>query len=120
MLAVQDPDRHPIYDARVAVALNSLILVGRDDTAPCLFPSLPSRNTAIKRFNAWLRPSRDRATIGRSEVYTQYCRLVQAVGSETGLQADGGEMILFAHAEALASQAMLDGRWLNPDRAAAC
>ena len=49
ILAIRNPEKYPIYDARVAAAIAAIQLL-KGTTNPVLFPQVPSRNKAIAEF----------------------------------------------------------------------
>lgn len=108
VLAVSDPERFAIFDARVSAALNALQL--KRGGQHILFPRLRSQNGGIVDFNAWLGRLRttDATRPPSTAVYATYLALVHAAARIVG---DGCtpelvEMVLFANAETLASDAM--------------
>lgn len=109
MLALRDPSRYAIYDARVAMALNSIQrLAGVSE--PMLFPQLPSRNV---RVNAAQRKIKllNIFTLKKpgAAFYREYLHMLEASSRHVnGLDLQTAEMILFADAEKLATQAWLD------------
>ena len=104
MLSVRDPSAFAIYDARVALSLNTISL--KKSSKPNLFfPQLPSRNKKIVEAQAFIKKyARSKNLNSESEFYSHYlCFLRQAV-SDCGNQFDmqTAEMVLFANAEDLA------------------
>ncbi|ANY84639.1 hypothetical protein BB934_41460 (plasmid) [Microvirga ossetica] len=108
LLAVRDPDRFAIFDARVSVALNALQIV-QDHERPIFFPPLPSKNTKIGKFHEWMK-ARDHGDAHKAfpaRAYGIYLRILSEVARQLELAAiDEVEMLLFAQAEDLALQAM--------------
>lgn len=106
VLAMRDPARYAIFDARVSAALNALQIVWGDDAI--LFPRLPNQNRTIKAFNGWLESEHhDTRRVQKGDVYPGYMALLREVGSRLGHAApDQVEMVLFANAEVLAELAM--------------
>jgi hypothetical protein len=105
MLSVRDPSAFAIYDARVALSLNTISL--KKSSKPNLFfPQLPSRNKKIVEAQAFIKKyAKSKNLNSESEFYSHYlCFLRQAV-SDCGNQFDmqTAEMVLFANAEDLAS-----------------
>ncbi len=105
ILTVQNPNHYPIYDARVAASLNAL-QVASDIKETMFFPQVPSRNSAIARFQKWMRLRFPEAIrVPRSRAYGDYVALVGAVAKNSGLTSpDEVEMILFAKAEMLVTK----------------
>jgi hypothetical protein len=105
ILAVQNPNRYPIYDARVAASLNAIQLAS-DIKELMLFPQVPSKNSKIVRFQKWIRHRFSKAIrVPRSRAYGDYVSLLGAVARNSGLTApDEVEMILFADAEILVTK----------------
>lgn len=104
MLSLRNPNLYAIYDARVAVSLNSIQKKYNVDN-PVLFPQLSSRNTtfvmptqdAIKKSNFF--PSVDKMNF-----YKNYLDLLhQSVANQKGYDIQDAEMVLFAAAEELSS-----------------
>lgn len=108
VLALRNPRQFAIFDARVSASLNALLLLtGRRD---CIFPALPSRNTKILAFQRWQHQNGDQTGAGSRPLKKPYRRYLEVLrGASADLGPDGlskAEMILFAHAEGLASTAM--------------
>ncbi|MFZ5784735.1 MAG: hypothetical protein ACOY4R_31450 [Pseudomonadota bacterium] len=110
ILAVRDPERFAIFDARVAVSLNAIQLLianaGLIETYQLLaFPIPQSRNSQVKRFTAAAFPSglarRGFARLSKSAVYGTYLDLLRDVSSLSGKSVLELEMFLFAQAEDL-------------------
>jgi hypothetical protein len=103
ILAVRNPNAYAIFDARVSAALTAIQLNhGVNDTTP--FPSLPSKNTKIKKFQAWLA-SQPLAKQRPKPTYNDYILLLKAVAEQSRLSApEEVEMALFANAEKLVSR----------------
>jgi hypothetical protein len=108
LLAIRDPERFAIFDARVSVALNALQIV-QDHARPIFFPSLPSKNTKIGKFYDWMK-ARDHGEAHKAfpaSAYGIYLRVLTEVAQQLRLSSiDEIEMLLFAQAEELALQAM--------------
>lgn len=101
-----------IFDARVAVSLNALqVLALREDQKGVLFPKLESQNKVIKRVGAQLiaaGKARGWEVLPKDKLFfSAYIELLKrATKSLSGsLPLARGEMVLFAMAENLASQA---------------
>ena len=116
ILCIRDPNRYAIYDARVAVALNSLQVVAQTPT-PKLFPMLSSQNRrempratkAIKRHavqNRW-------GTHSEKDFYGTYLGLLQAAAASSSnapkVSIMAVEMVLFSQFASLAKQAFPPG-----------
>ncbi|MBU2788404.1 hypothetical protein HFQ13_09360 [Acidithiobacillus sp. VAN18-1] len=107
-LAVIDPQQYTIFDARVGASLNSLFLL--NNKTEIFFPSTPSRNEIIRKFQRMLRPRIPYRT--PSYGYREYLDLLHQVKKR--LQNNGVEiqsieaieMLLFAKAESLCGKAM--------------
>lgn len=104
MLCVRDPSKYLIFDARVAVSLNSL-LYSNGLLAQGMFPVLASQNKKIKQANKILREIKPRPP-ERHDFYNEYCDLLKLVAgklstSEAPVSAMDLEMLLFAQAEDL-------------------
>ena len=108
LLAIRDPERFAIFDARVAVALNALQIV-QDHERPIFFPTLPSKNTQIGKFHDFMK-DRDHGDAHKAfpaRAYGIYLRVLAEVAQQLDLPAiDQIEMLLFAQAEDLAHRAM--------------
>jgi hypothetical protein len=93
ILAMRNPDKYAIYDARVGAALLALQLLKRT-TTPILFSPVPSQNKAVKRFQD--RVKQMPGTKGHT--YNDYVALLTAVAKRSGLTSpEEIEMVLFAH-----------------------
>lgn len=106
-LCIYDPERYPIFDARVSAALNALLLI-RNEPRPKLFPCLPSQNRTIISANGLFQNlvrERGFSFIGEKEIYTMYCEILKtALGRLVGFHDIGVftlEMLLFSFAEEL-------------------
>ena len=109
MLALRDPGRYAIYDARVAMALNSIQRIA-DVSEPILFPQLPSRNNTINAAQRKIKLlNYFKLKKSNKTFYREYlCMLESASRCVEDLNLQTAEMILFADAEELAMQAWLD------------
>ena len=109
ILAIINPDRYPIFDARVATALNALQIL-QAHGRPVIFSSLPSRNTTVQKFQAWMH-TQDQGRAHKvlpSRPYPTYLRVLTEVARAARLSSvDKIEMLLFAKAEDLAREAMM-------------
>lgn len=108
LLAIRDPDRFAIFDARVSVALNALQIL-QDHERPIFFPSLPSKNTTAKAFHDFMkaRENGDAHQAHPSRVYSIYLQVLREVARRIELETlDEIEMTLFVQAEVLARRAM--------------
>ncbi len=100
-LTVFDYKKYAIFDARVSVSLNGLIISkikGEKD----FFPILPSRNKAIADFNKKIRIGNSINFIDSEVFYRTYLDLIKTVASEHKVGIAEIEMCLFAYAEELA------------------
>jgi hypothetical protein len=106
ILAMRNPARYAIFDARVSAALNALQIGAGVD--PILFPDLLSRNTAVRLFQGWVRTEHGGARrVLKERAYPDYMALLHEVGGRLGHDSpDQAEMVLFANAESLVHQAM--------------
>lgn len=108
ILAIIDPDRFPIFDARVAAALNALQII-QGHGRPIFFPKLPSRNSTVQKFQEWMdaQDHGDAHRVYPSRLYQTYLKVLTEVGQAAGLSSvDEIEMVLFAKAEDLSREAM--------------
>ena len=109
ILSVRDPSSYAIYDARVAMSLNSLLLF-KEMGSNIFFPQLPSRNKKIVAAQAKVKTLvKYRGLQTQKSFYQFYLNLLRHSSMQCGNQFDiqTAEMILFANAENLAM------RWLN-------
>lgn len=92
ILAMRDPDKYAIYDARVGAALLALQLLERTKT-PILFSHVPSRNKTIKEFQFRVK----QIPGSKDHTYSDYVALLTAVAKRSGLASpEEIEMVLFA------------------------
>ncbi len=107
ILAMRNPARYAIFDARVSAALNALQISGGAD--PILFPDLLSRNNAVRAFQGWVRiEHRGARRLLKDRAYPDYMVLLREVGDRLGHKSpDRAEMVLFANAESLIQRAMV-------------
>jgi hypothetical protein len=104
VLSLRNPDLYPIYDARVATALNILQVINQTkDKYP--FPLLSSQNKNIKEANTVLRTLLKLWDYDdKKKFYIDYCTLLRQVVSEISdkdIKICTIEMMLFAKAESL-------------------
>jgi hypothetical protein len=120
VLAIRDPEVYAIFDARVAVALNAIHIIGRPTTGE-LYPYLPGRNNVTgsgvtKRGFSTLPENARRqlsqqhpgwACVPRKTAYQSYLALLNSVNSALPHPAPiyDLEMCLFSQAEKLACRA---------------
>ena len=98
ILALRNPNKFPIYDARVSAALLALQLAN-GATNLVIFPQVPSRNSVIITFQRGLK---HRTSKGKKPRYQDYVSLLTAVAVRSGLTSpEEVEMCLFANAEML-------------------
>ncbi len=120
LLAIRNPDRFAIFDARVSVALNALQIV-QDHKRPIFFPNLPSKNRTVREFQDWIR-GRDQGKCHKAfpaRAYSIYLKVLSEVARQLNLPSiDEIEMLLFAQAEILAQKAMSHPTTLQSSMAA--
>lgn len=106
ILCIRDPDKYPIFDARVALALNALQLTGEVKKPEFLrFPALPSRNKEVKRGNALLNLYLESQRIAIvTNFYPTYIEILGATAASARCKICEVEMCLFARAEQLCSE----------------
>lgn len=121
VLAIREPEVYAIYDARVAVALNAVHIIGRPDQGE-LFPYLPGRNTVTgwqgKKRGFSTLPENARKQLSllhpgwvsmpRKTAYQSYLTLLNSVIEalpEAAPKIYDLEMCLFSQAERLARAA---------------
>ncbi|HRE19626.1 MAG TPA: hypothetical protein PKW21_01140 [Rhabdaerophilum sp.] len=102
ILAIRNPEKYQIYDARVAASLNALQIIG---TGTCAehFPNVPSRNKVIVEFQRKLAPIlRHSQTEATRNPYRRYLAIIAYPATEcANHSAERVEMALFANAEHL-------------------
>jgi hypothetical protein len=100
ILAIRNPDKYPIYDARVGAALVALQLL-KETTNPFLFAQVPSRNNVIRDFQR-----RIKEVVGnKGQTYNDYVALLTAVAEKAKLDSpEEIEMVLFANSLSLVSK----------------
>lgn len=118
ILAIKDPTRYAIYDARVAVALNAAQYIYEENSG-IIFNYVPSRNKKIKRFlehKEFKKPNLHKKNgwekLPFKENYSKYIYILHSL--EKKLRKSGLrdfplydlEMSLFANAEDLAKMAI--------------
>lgn len=106
ILAMRNPSKFQIYDARVSASLNALQIVQKVGN-PIIFPSVPSRNTKIVPFQRKLRSlSGNFQKVSPLDAYRQYGEALRGTANRVGLETgEEIEMLLFADAERLVSEA---------------
>jgi hypothetical protein len=101
-LTVVNYKEYAIFDARVSVSLNGLILQYLGESAE-FFPILPTRNKEIKEFNQKLRQKINRQDIIDSVLFYQtYLGIIKMVAKELNVDIAEVEMCLFAYSEEIA------------------
>ena len=101
-LTVLNYREYAIFDARVSVSLNGLILQQLDENSR-YFPIMPSRNNAIKEFNQKLRLKLNKQDFIDSDLFYQmYLDIIKMVARELNVGISEIEMCLFAYAEEIA------------------
>jgi hypothetical protein len=94
--------QYAIFDARVSVSLNGLILQHIDEKTE-FFPILPSRNKIIKEFNQKLKIKLNKQDFINSDIFYQtYLDIIKIVAKELKVGIAEIEMLLFAYAEEIA------------------
>jgi len=118
-LCIYDPERYPIFDARVSAALNALLVIGNEPRMK-LFPCLSSQNRTITSANGLFRnlvKEKVLAFIRDGEFYGAYCEIQRTVLRRLvefhGIGVFTLEMILFSFAEELLKTAF-PGRLCGP------
>ncbi len=108
ILAMRNPSRYAIFDARVSASLNALQFLASGE--PILFPDLVSRNKTVNAFQRWSREERglrQHHRVRKEHVYPSYMAVLHEIGRRLGHESpDHAEMVLFANAEVLALRAM--------------
>jgi hypothetical protein len=106
MLSVRDPSKYAIYDARVALSLNTISLIHASGSN-LFFPQLASRNkkivtaqTLIQNFAIYKSLKHD------GDFYRKYLNYLNIAVSQCGNKFDmqTAEMVLFANAVTLVEQ----------------
>jgi len=107
ILAMRNPSKFQIYDARVSASLNAL-QIAKNVTNPIIFPSVPSRNTKIVPFQRQLRSLSDNfIKLSAMNAYQHYAEAMQRAANRLGLETgEEVEMLLFADAERLVSETL--------------
>ena len=101
-LTVLNYREYAIFDARVSVSLNGLILQQLDKNSR-FFPIMPSRNNAIKEFNQKLSRKLNKQDFIDSDLFYQmYLDIIKMVARELNVGISEIEMCLFAYAEEIA------------------
>jgi hypothetical protein len=104
ILAVWDPTRFAIFDARVAAALNAVQMIA-DQTLNIRFPIPPGQSAAIKRFAKYVNGRGARYEVPKKEVYSTYLQIIGVVAKTLNCtELYRIEMLLFALAPRLARQ----------------
>ena len=109
ILSVRDPSSYVIYDARVAMSLNSILLF-KEIGSNIFFPQPPIRNKKIVAAQAKVKTLvKYRGLQTQKSFYHFYLNLLRQSSIQFANKFDiqTAEMILFANAENLAM------RWLN-------
>lgn len=104
VLAMQDPDRYAIYDARVVFSLNLLQLESGGKLL-LRYPIPVGQNPKLRAASAKLRSNTEyleAATLPKDEVYRSYLSLLRKVSAERPIEEL--EMLLFSEAVALAGR----------------
>jgi hypothetical protein len=108
ILALHDPCKFFIYDARVAFALNHIISTSTSDADH--FPMLPTRNNKIRKAIQTLRSKGVRYGQPKTvePFYRTYIDVVDAVSEKLQILAWQIEMALFARGPVFASEITTD------------
>jgi len=104
VLCMHDPNTYAIYDARVAVALNALLLLGGENFD--LFPLVPSRNVAVAKGIELLkamRRSRGFQVVPHESFYSEYLLAARTAANSVDAHLCAVEMLLFSKAPELAA-----------------
>ena len=102
-IVVHDPDEYAIFDARVAISLNSIQMIHKLHK-PMLFPILPSRNNKVALGNKLIRKIAKAKSWTKAydeTFYKQYLNILKSVANELDSDISTIEMLLFAKAEEL-------------------
>lgn len=121
VLAIKDPLKYAIYDARVAVGLNAIQMI-LAVTSGEIFPYLSGRNKITGDWSAkpprgfskckeasiatLTHPPYNWKKIPRSDVYERYLELLQLISKNLDVPLYELEMTLFSQAEELAIRAV--------------
>ena len=102
ILSVRNPKEYAIYDARVALSLNSIQKI-YSISDRILFPQLPSRNTTfVLPTQEIIRQSDFFKTKNNKNYYSKYLEMLQfSVCNQQYFDIQDAEMILFSNAEEL-------------------
>jgi len=97
---MRNPDKYPIYDARVGAALVALQFV-KGTTNLILFSQVPSRNNAVRDFQYRIKQSPGI----KGQTYKEYVALLTAVAEKSKLSSpEEIEMVLFANSLSLVAK----------------
>jgi len=104
ILSIRNPSIYAIYDARVALAINS-IQKKYDVENPVMFPLLPSQNRSfVKEATAAIRSSDFFSKIEGDDFYRHYIGLLsESTKNIAGIDLQDAEMILFSKSKELCS-----------------
>jgi hypothetical protein len=114
ILAIKDPVRHAVYDARVAASLTAIQLLllhdGKLASDQLLAFAIPmGRNQTINQFIGTFVPRRAElgfATVPPDMIYRTYLDLLGATSKSTNKPILEIEMFLFGHANRLCTKAL--------------
>lgn len=104
MIAIRDPDRYAIYDARVAFSLNAIQMIEAGHLM-AFFPIPPGRNSTLLEASGRIRRHKSFGTaprVPRAEAYDTYLTLLRDTSGDTAIEEL--EMLLFSAAERLAGK----------------
>lgn len=104
ILSIRNPSEYAIYDARVAVSLNSIQKI-YDVESPILFPQLASRNKSfVLPTQQIINNSRFFKNKCDMNFYLKYLDILSYATSKTnGFDIQDAEMVLFSNAEELST-----------------
>lgn len=104
ILSIRNPSKYAIYDARVAVSLNSIQKI-YDVESPILFPQLASRNKSfVLQTQQIINNSRFFKNKCNTNFYLEYLDILSYATSKTnGFDIQDAEMVLFLNAEELST-----------------
>ncbi|WP_107727325.1 hypothetical protein [Neisseria weaveri] len=106
VLSILDPESYVIFDTRVSFSINALLLIEQCETGYCLGLSSCSRNGTIKPAFKKLKQKIQELEyneISDKKVYLCYLNALKKIADEYTTSIQKIEMLLFAHAEKLAT-----------------
>ena len=108
-LVVHNPLKYAIYDARVAVSINSLQIIN-ELKEKTLFPVLSSQNRKIRAANKKLKIISKKGSwqnYAENEFYKNYLKILSCVSGELKTNISKVEMLLFSKVEELIKESGL-------------